>query len=266
MIQLAALDDARVREYQATARPEALRAAGLFVAEGRLVVQRLLESHRFVIRSVLVTHAALDSLRALLDAHAPSVPVYVIGQDQMNAVVGFDIHRGCLALAERPLTLVFDALSLSSMCRIVVLEGVSNPDNVGGVFRNAAAFDVDLVVLGPNCGDPLYRKAIRTSMASSLLVPFAAARQWPGAIGQLAAAGFQTVALTPSPDAVSLRHVSLGPRTALLLGSEAEGLSREALAAASVRTRIAMGGRIDSLNVATAAAVALYQLASASDR
>lgn len=265
MIHLAALDDPRVRQYQATTTPDALRAAGLFVAEGRLVVQRLLESHRFVVRSVLVTRAALDSLRAILDAHAPAVPVYLIEQDRMDAVVGFNIHRGCLALGERPAPLVFDDISLAPMSRIVVLEGVSNPDNVGGVFRNAAAFDVDLLVLGPKCGDPLYRKAIRTSMAASLLVPFAAAREWPGTIRELAAAGFQTVALTPSLDAVSLRHVSLQPRTALLLGSEADGLSLEALAEADVRARIPMARRIDSLNVATAAAVALHQLA-ASDR
>jgi tRNA G18 (ribose-2'-O)-methylase SpoU len=266
VIQVATLDDPRVRDYRATARPDLLRAAGLFVAEGRLVVQRLLDASRFSLRSVLVTHAALERLRPFLETHASAVPIYVIDQDHMNEIVGFNIHRGCLALAERPGPQVLGDIALSAMKRIVVLEGVSNPDNVGGLFRNAAAFGVDLVLLGPDCADPLYRKAIRTSMGSSLLVPFATAEPWPDAIHQLKAAAFQTVALTPAPETVLLHQVAFAQRVGLVVGAEGEGLSPAVLAACDARVRIAITSRIDSLNVATAAAIALHHLAISESR
>jgi tRNA G18 (ribose-2'-O)-methylase SpoU len=265
VIHFTALDDPRVGGYQATARPHDLEAAGLFVAEGRLVVHRLLESRRFVVRSVLVTHAALDGLRDTLDRHAASVPIFVVAQEDMNTLVGFNIHRGCLALAERPAPCVLDDVSLAALSRVLVLEGVSNPDNVGGLFRNAAAFGVDLVLLGPDCGDPLYRKAIRTSMASSLLVPFAAAPDVVDAIARLKAAGFLTVAMTPDAGA-PLHRLPPVSKAAVLLGAESEGLSPAVLAASDMRVRIAMTARIDSLNVATAAAIALHHLATSNDR
>lgn len=264
MIYTTTMDDPGVVAYQDTSDPAALKRRGLFIAEGRLVVNRLLTGGRFRVRSVLVTATALDGLRESLDAQ-PTVPVFVIDQDAMNEVVGFNIHRGCLALADRPAPLSFDRLPVDDMTRVAVLERVSNPDNMGGLFRNAAAFGVELVLLGPHCGDPLYRKAVRTSMGASLVVPFADAAPWPAAIARLKRAGLRTVALTPSADAVPLGGVERFPRVALLLGSEGEGLSDAALAECDVRVRIPMSEQIDSLNVATAAAVALHHF-SALDR
>ena len=163
------LDDRRIADYRLLADPSALKHAGLFVAEGRLVVRRLLGLPRFAVRSVLVTppaRAALD------DVLRPGITTYVVEQRVMNAITGFNMHRGCLALAERPQEASLSSGMLESANRVLVLEGVNNPDNIGGLFRSAAAFGVDLVVLGPDCGDPLYRKAIRTSMAAALQVPF----------------------------------------------------------------------------------------------
>jgi len=143
-----------------------------------------------------------------------------------------------------------------------VMEAVNNPDNVGGIFRSAAAFATDAVVLGPACSDPLYRKSIRTSMAATLAVPFADAGSWPHAIVALRSHGLRVIALTPAPDAQPLdelpRHLE---RTAILLGSEGDGLSREALDAADDRIRIRMPGDSDSLNVAVAASIALHWFA-----
>jgi tRNA G18 (ribose-2'-O)-methylase SpoU len=188
------------------------------------------------------------------------VPVYVASQAAMNAVAGFNFHRGCLALAVRPAPVTLAGLPLGSLSRVVVAEGVNNPDNVGGLFRNAAALGADALVLGPDCGDPLYRKAIRTSMAASLVLPWAGAGPWPDALDELAGAGLVVVACTPDPTAPALHDVTLPRRSAVLVGAEGPGLSAVALGRASLRVRIPMHGTMDSLNVATAAAIVLAAL------
>jgi tRNA G18 (ribose-2'-O)-methylase SpoU len=142
----------------------------------------------------------------------------------------------------------------------VVLEQVSNADNVGGIFRNAAAFGVDAVLLGPSCTDPLYRKAIRTSMGAALKIPFALMEDWPADLHRLKAQGSRLMALTPALDAQPLDASSVASRTALLVGHEGDGLSDQALGAADVAARIPMAAGVDSLNVATATAIALYAL------
>jgi tRNA G18 (ribose-2'-O)-methylase SpoU len=273
VIRIDSLGDPRVDDYRATAHPDLLRQRGLFIAEGRLVVKRLLSRPRFRIRSILLTDAALEGLRADLDARIRTVlledtveaglepaaqpPVYVVAQQVMNGVAGFNIHRGCLASVERPDALAFESFATTALRRVIALEGVSNPDNIGGIFRNAAAFEVDLVVLGPGCGDPLYRKAVRTSMAASLMVPFVLAARWPEALHRLKGAGLRVLALTPG-GSVRLADMAAVPRVALLLGAEGGGLSADALAAADDRVRIDTSDRVDSLNVATAAAIALH--------
>jgi tRNA G18 (ribose-2'-O)-methylase SpoU len=181
----------------------------------------------------------------------------VVTQQVMNGVAGFNIHRGCLASVERPDALPFESFAATALRRVVVLERVSNPDNIGGIFRNAAAFDVDLVVLGPGCGDPLYRKAVRTSMAASLMVPFVVATRWPEALDRLKGAGLRLLALTPG-GSVRLTDLAAVPRVALLLGAEGGGLSAGSLTAADDHVRIDTSDRVDSLNVATAAAIALH--------
>ncbi|MGE0041589.1 MAG: TrmH family RNA methyltransferase [Vicinamibacterales bacterium] len=263
MTEIISADDPRIADYHLVAAPGELMARGLFVVEGRLVLPRLLEAPGLRARSVLVTPAAAASLGALLAA-APA-PVYIASREVMSRVAGFDIHRGCLALAERPAPAPLDALPLQRLRRVLVLEGVSNPDNIGGIFRSAAAFDVDGVVLGPGCGDPLYRKAIRTSMGATLGVPFVDAGAWPGALGRLRAAGLALVALTPA-GADPLPALQPGGRVALVVGAEGPGLTPAALAEADHRVRIPTSGRVDSLNVATAAAIALYALSAREGR
>ena len=160
--------DPRLEPYRSLSDAKLLLSHGLFVAEGRLVVQRVLESARYEVVSAMVNRASLDALEPLFDSRAPDVPVYCVDTGAFEQITGFNIHRGCLALVRRPAALDWrEAVGNSRL--IVVLEGVTNADNVGGVFRNAAAFGADAVVLSSSCCDPLYRKAIRTSMAVTRL-------------------------------------------------------------------------------------------------
>ena len=181
--------------------------------------------------------------------------------------MGFDFHRGCVALGEREVEPALEALMDRPGPRLILaLEDVSNPDNVGGVFRNARAFGADAILLSAGCADPLYRKAIRTSMGASLVTPFAHVPDWAGALAQLRKAGYTLVALTPDPSRstspASARR-PLSSRVALLLGAEGPGLRPETRAAADLEMQIAMAPGVDSLNVATAAAIALHRLRSA---
>jgi tRNA G18 (ribose-2'-O)-methylase SpoU len=271
VIPVSSLDDPRVAGYRAVADPARLLAEGLFVVEGRLVVPRLLEHSASTGRwagaaeSVLLSPAAFERMRAVVDRH-PSVPVYVAPQAVMDGLVGFNMHRGCLALARRPAIPELRCDAEPGPRRILVLEGVNNPDNVGGIFRSAAAFGADLVVLGPACADPLYRKAVRTSMGATLDVPYVSAGEWPAALDRLASSGVRVLALTTDADACPLSRFVPGPAPlALLAGAEGAGLSEAARARADMRVTIPMTGRVDSLNVATAISIALYHV-TVSDR
>jgi tRNA G18 (ribose-2'-O)-methylase SpoU len=238
---------------------ELLRAHGLFVAEGRLVVRRVLEDARYRVRSVLVNEAALRDLDVSLRERS-SLPVFVCPTNAFTAITGYAIHRGCLALVERPPSAsIADVLATGD--RVVALEQVGNADNVGGVFRSAAAFGA-AVLLSPASCDPFYRKAVRTSMGAALRVPFAWADEWPGALDVARAAGFTVVALTPREPSTSLDAlVARAPRRVLLVvGGEGAGVSREVEAAADCRVRIPMTGVVDSLNLSVAAGIALYAL------
>ncbi len=233
-----------------------LAAASLFVAEGRLVVRRLLDLRQWPIASMLMTPAAAGSLADVFDK--TDAPIYIVEQPVMNDIAGFNIHRGCLALGRRPDTPTLDRVAAGPLARVLILEGVNNPDNIGGLFRSAAAFGVELVVLGPDCGDPLYRKALRTSMAASLVVPFVQAPQWPGAIRELRAEGFTVIALTPNRAVAPIEEIFPHSKLALLVGSEGGGLTDDAMRAATLRIRIPTTVDVDSLNVTTAASIAMY--------
>lgn len=266
MIPVQSLDDPRVARYRAVADPAQLLADGLFVVEGRLVVPRLLERSAEpgrwagAAQSVLLSPAAFAQMQDTMARH-PSVPVFVVPQTVMDGLVGFNMHRGCLALARRPAIPVLTADTLGDARRIVVLEGVNNPDNIGGIFRSAAALGADLVVLGPACADPLYRKSVRTSMGATLDVPYATAGDWPAALELLSDNDVEVVALTTEAGAHPLhRFVPRGSRLALLAGAEGPGLSQAALERSDTRITIPMTGRVDSLNVATAIAIALYHV------
>lgn len=257
------LDDVRhdlLADYRNIPDPELVARRGLFVAEGRLVVTRLLANRRWPVRSVLVTATAYSALRGTIETR-PDVDVFIVPQECMNELSGFNIHRGCLAMGERPPVSEWRRVAAAA-ARLVVLERVGDADNVGSVFRNVAALGgpAGAVLLGPGTADPLYRKAIRTSMAAVLDVPFASVDRWPDALADLRADGWRAIALTPHPDAAPLHTIGSRPgaRCAFVLGHEGEGLSAAALSACGERLRIPMSG-FDSLNVATAAAVALYE-------
>ena len=254
-------DDQRIAAYRNVPDPDLLLQDGLFVAEGRLVVRRLIEGQRFLVRSVMVNDAALVALRDLLTTH-DQLPVYVVSQAVINGITGVNIHRGCLAIGERPHPREWREVTKAAR-RVVALERIANADNVGAVFRNAAGFGVDAVLLERTCTDPLYRKAIRTSMGAALSMPFAEAEPWPDALRALARDGWQVVAMTPAASAPPLRAVAAQVSSrpvVVVVGHEGDGLSDAAMDACTHRARIPMTNNIDSLNVATAAAIALYEL------
>ncbi len=257
MFDVTTLTDRRVSDYARVAQADWLRERGLFVAEGRLVVQRLFQT-TFTIRSVLITRTAYDALEDVLDPGR--CPISVCDQDTMNTLAGFNFHRGCLAIAERP-PAIEPATRFQSAHRLLALEGVGNPDNVGGLFRVAAAFGVDGILLDGTSGDPFYRKAIRTSMGAVFRVPFAQAETWLDTLARIRDAGADVVALTPNPSATSLRDYTSGRspdrRMVLMLGAEGPGLSLKALSAATATVRIPIAHDVDSLNVVVAAGIAL---------
>ncbi len=256
--------DPRLDDYRdlttADRRPDRPGGRGLVVAEGVVVVRRLLAS-AYPVRSLLGVPRRLDELAEDL-AHV-DVPAYASDADTMATAVGFHLNRGVLAVADRAAPV--DPVALARSARtLAVLEGVGDHENLGGLFRNAAALGVDGVLLGPRCSDPLYRRSVRVSMGHVLRVPFAELTgPWPASLDLLRAAGLRIAALTPT-GAVPITSAGLvGERVALLLGAEGPGLSAEALDAADLRVRIPMAHGVDSLNVATAAAVAFHAVGAA---
>ncbi|MBT0566419.1 RNA methyltransferase [Williamsia sp. CHRR-6] len=238
---------------------------GLVIAEGVLVVQRMIAS-RFTPHAFLGVDKRLRELgAALADPSVAGVPFYRASAEVMATVVGFHLNRGVLAVARRPQPL--DAATVAADARtIAVLEGVNDHENIGSVFRNAAGLGVDAVVFGAGCADPLYRRCVRVSMGHALLVPFATATQWPGDLSMLREDGFQIVSLTPDPAAVPLSAAVTGAKVAFLVGAEGPGLTETAMRASDIRARIPMSRGTDSLNVATAAAIAFYERATARER
>ena len=254
--------DLRLADYRdlttADRRPDRPGGRGLVIAEGVVVVRRLIDSP-YPVRSLLGVPRRLDELEP--DLATLDVPAYAADAATMADVVGFHLNRGVLAVADRAASPRPAALARRARL-LAVLEGVNDHENLGSLFRNAAALGVDGVLLGPRCADPLYRRSVRVSMGHVLRVPNALLPgDWPGSLDALRAAGLRVAALTPSADAVPLAAAGLaGVRTALLLGAEGPGLSEAAMAAADLRVRIPMAAGVDSLNVATAAAVAFHEV------
>lgn len=233
---------------------------GFFIAEGVLVVEHLLGS-RFPVESVFVSRARVAGVEDLLHRVPDSVPVYVAEQGVMDAVVGFPIHRGLLACGRRlpnP-----DPIQIAQGARaLVILEDLSNHDNVGSVFRSTAALGGEgvSVILSARCCDPLYRKSLRVSMGHALRVPYAVTGDLPAFLAELRSLGYTTLALDPGENAEPLdtelhRQVD---RPALCFGAEGPGLTGPAAGAADRRVRIPMASGVDSLNIAVAAAVTLH--------
>lgn len=233
---------------------------GIVIAEGANVVERLVRSP-YAVRAVAGVPARIEALRPVLEALPVPVAVFELDKWALSDVVGFRVTRGVLASAERPARL--DPVELvAGARRIAVLEGLNDFENLGALFRNAAAFGVDAVLLDARCADPLYRRSVRVSMGHVLQVPFAVLDDpWPAALEALHSAGCTVLAATPAADAVALREVAPPEPWAVLFGAEGPGLSAAALAAADIRVRIPMADGVDSLNVATAAAVVFAHLA-----
>lgn len=231
---------------------------GIVIAEGVSVVERLLASP-YPARAVVGVEAKIAALAGPLAASR--APAYVIDKWLLSAIVGFRVTRGVLASADRAPAPDLPALLVRAR-RLVVLEALNDFENLGALFRNCAAFGVDAVLLDPRTADPLYRRSVRVSMGHVLRVPFAPLTgRWPDSLNQLRAHGFRLFALTPGGSR-PLSALPVPGRWALLLGAEGPGLTDAALAAADERVRIPMAGDVDSLNVATAAAVALAHLTS----
>lgn len=257
--------DLRVADYRILRDGDLLRTRGLFVAEGRLVVRRLIEDGRWPVRSVLVSDAARESLAGVLERLPVDAQVFVGAIDDFRGITGYHIHRGCLALGVRGAERAADAVISDAAHPIVMLEGVGNADNVGAIFRNVSALGGDAVLLDRACADPLYRKAIRTSMGAALRVPFARVAVWPDAIDLLRARGFTIVALTPrepADDLIVWAGRERRDRVAIVAGAEGAGLSAAVERAADCRVRIPVRPEADSLNVGVAVGIALHAFQS----
>ncbi|MFT4156643.1 MAG: RNA methyltransferase [Microbacterium sp.] len=262
LIEIESAQDSRLDEYRSLT-DTALRlvvepAGGLYIAESAKVIERALRAgHRP--RSVMVARRWADGIRSLLAGY--DVPVYLVPDDVAEAVAGFAVHRGALAAMHRPQLPSVSEL-LVSASTILMLEGIGDHANVGAAFRAAAGLGADAVLVSPNCADPLYRRSVRVSMGTVFQVPWTRLEHWDAGITDIRGAGFELVALALTSDAVALdayAHSRTGP-VVLMLGSEGDGLSDKALSCADTIVTIPMSGGVDSLNVAAAAAVALWAL------
>jgi tRNA G18 (ribose-2'-O)-methylase SpoU len=264
--------DPRLADYVALT-DSALRMSlearhGLFVAEGEKVIRRGMAAG-LRIRSLLVTTGKLARLAGLAEECA--APVYVMTEEVARQLTGYRVHRGALASVTRP-ELPPVPQVLTAARRVLVLEDLVDHGNVGAIFRCAAAFGIDAVVLSPRCADPLYRRAVKVSMGAVFAIRYARMSDWYGGLGELRAAGFRLLALTPDQSAAPVASALPEGRVALLLGTEGDGLSSRWMHEADQAVSIpmdpaAMARGIDSLNVVAAAAVACHILAgSASAR
>jgi tRNA G18 (ribose-2'-O)-methylase SpoU len=252
--------DPRLADYLEVRERDLVGRDGRFVAEGVVVLEKLIAAGRHPLRSVLVAEKRLEALTELLARVPQDVPIYAAEQAVMDAVVGFPIHRGVLAVGERTersAAALLDGLPRSAL--VVGLQGIANHDNMGGLFRNAAAFGADAVLVGADCCDPLYRKAIRVSVGAALTTPFARLDPGEDLAGLLLDRGFEVLALSPAGER-TLGELGPVPRRAALFGAEGPGLPASLMARCRT-VRIPMAGGFDSLNVATTSGIVLHRLA-----
>ena len=241
-------------------RPDLPSGKGLVIAEGVLVVQRMLAS-RFVARAFLGNDRRLGELAD--DLAQTDAPFYRVSPEVMADVVGFHLNRGVLAAAPRPAEISTEQV-IEGARTIAVLEGVNDHENLGSVFRNAAGLGVDAILFGTGCADPLYRRAVRVSMGHALLVPYASSSSWFDDLELLREREFRVLAMTPNSAARTLAEAMgdlVDDKVAILVGAEGPGLTERTMRASDVRVRIPMARGTDSLNVATAAALAFYERA-----
>lgn len=254
------LDDIRNLNHS-DLRPDLPSGKGLVVAEGPLVISRLLQS-RFPVRMIVGFGTRLRSF--LEECGDPGVPVYEVTRETLAEVAGFDMHRGLVATADRAASLSVEEV-IHNANTVAILEGVGNHENIGALFRNAAGMGVDAILFGAGCADPLYRRVVRVSMGHVLRLPFAhlggTTTTWQRNLELLKQRGFHLVSLTPNTTTTlpeALAPVSNKP-LGLLLGAEGPGLTEHAMRATDIRASIPMSEGADSLNLATAAAIAFYE-------
>jgi tRNA G18 (ribose-2'-O)-methylase SpoU len=274
VIRITDPEDARLDDYarltDVVLRSRHEPAKGLYIAESAEVIRRAVEAGHAV-RSMLMAERWVEGLGGVLEAAgagpAGDVPVYVAEPDVLQAITGFNMHRGALAAMHRPvLESVADLLARAcggpGPHRIVVLEDIVDHTNVGAIFRSAAALGAEAVLVAPRCADPLYRRSVRVSMGTVFQVPWTRMTDWDAGLADLRAHGFTVAALALADASMSLDDLAASPpaRLALVLGAEGDGLSRAALESADLVVRIPMAGAVDSLNVAAASAVALWAL------
>jgi tRNA G18 (ribose-2'-O)-methylase SpoU len=264
VIAVADPDDRRIEVFQGL-RDHALRRrreepdgdmAGVFVAEGDLVVERALRAG-YRLSSILIDGRRRQPLPAAIGSE---VPVYAAGPAVLQRITGYHLHRGMLAcFHRRPVHAPGEVLA-AGVRTVFVAEGINNPTNLGVILRCAAALAVDAFLLDPTCCDPLYRRAGRVSMGEAFTLPYARLDPFPAGLDPLRAAGIRLLALTPDDGADDLGDLELGADepVALLIGAEGPGLTAAALGAADQHLRIPMSGAVDSMNVGCAAAIAFY--------
>ncbi|HOZ58391.1 MAG TPA: RNA methyltransferase [Nakamurella multipartita] len=258
-IEVRDADDPRLADFRdlkrADRRPDRPGGRGLVIAEGTVVVRRLLAS-TYPVRALIGVARRFEELAD--DLADVDVPYYVVDAELMAQVIGFHLNRGVLATADRVAHPPAADL-LAGARSVAVLEGVGDHENLGSIFRNAAGLGIGAVLLADGCADPLYRRSVRVSMGTVLHVPFAPLPWLDEGVDLLRRNGFQLIALTPAGEC-RLADTRVSGRVALLVGSEGPGLTAAAMAAADLRVRIPMHRGIDSLNVATAAAIAFAAL------
>jgi tRNA G18 (ribose-2'-O)-methylase SpoU len=254
-------DDPRIDAYRNIRERDLVGREGLFVAEGQVVLAMLIASTAYRPQSLLIAAHRLPALADLIAPLGDDVPVYAAEQRVLDAIAGFPLHRGILAIGKRIDTPDADTLlaRLPGEADVLLLSAIANHDNIGGIFRNAAAFGVKAILLDADCCDPLYRKAIRVSVGAALLVPFARIAREDDPLALLDRHGFTALALSPS-GATTLSRAPVAKRNAVLLGAEGPGLSADLLDRAT-SVRIAMAPGFDSLNVATTSGIVLHHLA-----
>ncbi|PZR37132.1 RNA methyltransferase [Caulobacter segnis] len=253
-------DDPAVAPFRAIKERDLVGREGLFIAEGETVLRAFVRDAPGRVVSLLIDPKRRDKLEDVFAGLPEDVPVYFADQAVVDAIAGFHLHRGVLAVGRKPAPVAAaDMLAkLPARAVVLVLCGVANHDNIGGIYRNAAAFGADAVILDADCCDPLYRKAIRVSVGAALSVPTARLDRGEDIADLLAGAGFEALALSPSAPEV-LARLRPAPRTAVLLGAEGPGLSPQVMARART-VGIPMANGFDSLNVATTSGIVLHHL------
>lgn len=263
LVPIELADDSRLADYvrlrEVTLRRLLEEEHGIFIAEGDKVIRRAAEAG-YEPRSFLLAPRWLESLQDVLDKW-PDVPVYVVSEELAEQVTGFHVHRGALAsYRRRPAADVDELLDLVAQGRVAIFDDIVDHTNVGAGFRAAAAMGVDAVLVTPTCADPLYRRSVKVSMGTVFQVPWTRLGSWPGDLERLRERGFVTAAFALTEDSISLDDLVARriDKLALIFGTEGHGLKPHVLEKADLTVRIPMAGGVDSLNVASSAAVAFY--------